>query len=145
MGHGHRCTSSAPWFHELRMASGLCGCVDLPPAALLPASQDQTQGTDHRGQGGPGSWWWSTSPAPQMCSLETKRFLLFQECLSPRPGCWPRPPVNYYILIALALMSNHNCGLKVQQIYHFTRSGISRGGKYPSKNTLILKNKMCVV
>lgn len=45
-----------------------------------------------------------------------------QDCLTLKPGCWPRPPVNYYILIALALMSNHNSGLKVQQIYHFTRS-----------------------
>ncbi|XP_075868440.1 forkhead box protein R1 isoform X2 [Nelusetta ayraudi] len=53
--------------------------------------------------------------------LETKCFLRLQECPAPRPGCWPRPPVNYYILIALALMSNHNSGLKVQQIYHFTR------------------------
>lgn len=39
------------------------------------------------------------------------------------PGCWPRPPVNYCILIALALRSSHTGSLKVQQIYHFTRSG----------------------
>ncbi|KAM9825256.1 forkhead box protein R1 isoform 1-T1 [Syngnathus typhle] len=38
-----------------------------------------------------------------------------------KPGCWPRPPVNYYILIALALKSSHNGSLKVQQIYNFTR------------------------
>ncbi|KAM8895185.1 LOW QUALITY PROTEIN: forkhead box protein R1 [Spinachia spinachia] len=36
-------------------------------------------------------------------------------------GCWPRPPVNYCILIALALKSSHTGGLKVQQIYNFTR------------------------
>lgn len=36
----------------LRTACGLSGCVDQPPAALLPTSQDQTQGKDHRGQGG---------------------------------------------------------------------------------------------
>ncbi|XP_057692139.1 forkhead box protein R1 isoform X2 [Corythoichthys intestinalis] len=38
-----------------------------------------------------------------------------------KPGCWPRPPVNYCILIALALKSSHNGSLKVQQIYNFTR------------------------
>ncbi|XP_061660129.1 forkhead box protein R1 isoform X2 [Syngnathoides biaculeatus] len=37
------------------------------------------------------------------------------------PGCWPRPPVNYCILIALALKSSHNGSLRVQQIYSFTR------------------------
>ncbi|KAM9861153.1 forkhead box protein R1 [Aulostomus maculatus] len=37
------------------------------------------------------------------------------------PGCWPRPPVNYCILIALALKSSHTGSLKVQQIYNFTR------------------------
>lgn len=38
-----------------------------------------------------------------------------------RPGCgsWPRPPVNYCVLIGLALKC---CGsLRVQQIYNFTR------------------------
>ncbi|XP_070818294.1 forkhead box protein R1 [Chaetodon trifascialis] len=38
-----------------------------------------------------------------------------------KPGCWPRPPVNYCILIALALKSSLSGSLKVQQIYHFTR------------------------
>ncbi|XP_049574595.1 forkhead box protein R1 isoform X2 [Syngnathus scovelli] len=44
-----------------------------------------------------------------------------QDNKSLKPGCWPRPPVNYYILIALALKSSHNGSLKVQQIYNFTR------------------------
>uniref|UniRef100_A0A665WRV3 Forkhead box R1 n=1 Tax=Echeneis naucrates TaxID=173247 RepID=A0A665WRV3_ECHNA len=38
-----------------------------------------------------------------------------------KPGCWPRPPVNYCILIALALKSSHVGSLKVQQIYNFIR------------------------
>ncbi|XP_037548049.1 forkhead box protein R1 [Nematolebias whitei] len=37
------------------------------------------------------------------------------------PGCWPRPPVNYFILIALALKNSQTGSLKVQQIYNFTR------------------------
>ncbi|KAM8877819.1 forkhead box protein R1 [Synchiropus picturatus] len=36
-------------------------------------------------------------------------------------GGWPRPPVNYSILIALALKSSQAECLKVQQIYNFTR------------------------
>ncbi|MED6260278.1 hypothetical protein ATANTOWER_010851 [Ataeniobius toweri] len=38
-----------------------------------------------------------------------------------KPGCWPRPPVNYCILIALALKNSQTGSLKVQQIYNFTR------------------------
>ncbi|XP_053281627.1 forkhead box protein R1 [Pleuronectes platessa] len=37
------------------------------------------------------------------------------------PESWPRPPVNYCILIALALNSSHSGSLKVQQIYNFIR------------------------
>ncbi|XP_037337292.2 forkhead box protein R1 isoform X1 [Pungitius pungitius] len=44
-----------------------------------------------------------------------------QDTKTLKPGCWPRPPVNYCILIALALKSSHTGGLKVQQIYNFTR------------------------
>lgn len=36
-------------------------------------------------------------------------------------GSWPRPPVNYCILIAMALSSSHTGSLNVQQIYNFTR------------------------
>uniref|UniRef100_A0A8D2ZZW6 Fork-head domain-containing protein n=1 Tax=Scophthalmus maximus TaxID=52904 RepID=A0A8D2ZZW6_SCOMX len=46
---------------------------------------------------------------------------LVQDSKSLKPGCWPRPPVNYCILIALALKSSHSGSLKVQQIYNFTR------------------------
>uniref|UniRef100_A0A3B3Y7T8 Fork-head domain-containing protein n=1 Tax=Poecilia mexicana TaxID=48701 RepID=A0A3B3Y7T8_9TELE len=38
-----------------------------------------------------------------------------------KPGCWPRPPVNYCVLVALALKSSQTGSLKVQQIYNFTR------------------------
>ncbi|XP_036279029.1 forkhead box protein R1 [Pipistrellus kuhlii] len=34
---------------------------------------------------------------------------------------WPRPPLNYFHLIALALRNSAPCGLHVQQIYSFTR------------------------
>uniref|UniRef100_A0A3B4F485 Forkhead box protein N5-like n=1 Tax=Pundamilia nyererei TaxID=303518 RepID=A0A3B4F485_9CICH len=45
----------------------------------------------------------------------------FQDNKPLKPGCWPRPPVNYCILIALALKSSHTGSFKVQQIYNFTR------------------------
>ncbi|XP_012517865.1 PREDICTED: forkhead box protein R2 [Propithecus coquereli] len=34
---------------------------------------------------------------------------------------WPRPPLNYSHLIALALKNSPPCGLSVQEIYNFTR------------------------
>ncbi|XP_055462902.1 forkhead box protein R2 [Psammomys obesus] len=34
---------------------------------------------------------------------------------------WPRPPLNYSHLVALALKNSPSCGLNVQQIYNFTR------------------------
>ncbi|XP_020007928.1 forkhead box protein R2 [Castor canadensis] len=34
---------------------------------------------------------------------------------------WPRPPLNYSHLIALALKNSPPCGLNVQQIYNFTQ------------------------
>uniref|UniRef100_A0A8C5CZY3 Forkhead box protein N5-like n=1 Tax=Gouania willdenowi TaxID=441366 RepID=A0A8C5CZY3_GOUWI len=42
-------------------------------------------------------------------------------CDSLRLSTWPRPPVNYCILIGLALRSSSTGSLKVQQIYSFTR------------------------
>ncbi|KAL2101116.1 hypothetical protein ACEWY4_002877 [Coilia grayii] len=38
-----------------------------------------------------------------------------------RAWAWPRPPVNYCLLIAMALGSSHIGSLNVQQIYSFTR------------------------
>ncbi|KAH0623392.1 hypothetical protein JD844_031665, partial [Phrynosoma platyrhinos] len=36
-------------------------------------------------------------------------------------GGWPRPPLNYCILISLALSSSVDSSLTVQEIYQFTR------------------------
>lgn len=40
-------------------------------------------------------------------------------------GGWPRPPLNYCILITLALGNSTSGSLTVQQIYHFTRYPLS--------------------
>ncbi|CAL8352847.1 unnamed protein product [Merluccius merluccius] len=45
----------------------------------------------------------------------------FQDNKSLKIGGWSRPPVNYCILIAMALSSSHTGSLNVQQIYNFTR------------------------
>ncbi|XP_067264236.1 forkhead box protein R1 isoform X2 [Chanodichthys erythropterus] len=44
-----------------------------------------------------------------------------QDSINLKNGGWPRPPVNYCILIAMALSSSRNGSLNVQQIYNFTR------------------------
>ncbi|KTG42631.1 hypothetical protein cypCar_00009888 [Cyprinus carpio] len=44
-----------------------------------------------------------------------------QDSMNLKNGGWPRPPVNYCILIAMALSSSRNGSLNVQQIYNFTR------------------------
>ncbi|NP_001153940.1 forkhead box R1 [Oryzias latipes] len=60
-----------------------------------------------------------------------------------KPGCWPRPPVNYCILIALALKSSHTGCLKVQQIYNFTRENFPFFQTAPDgwKNTI--RHNLC--
>ncbi|XP_065140198.1 forkhead box protein R1 [Paramisgurnus dabryanus] len=44
-----------------------------------------------------------------------------QDSVNLKSGAWPRPPVNYCILIAMALSSSRTGSLNVQQIYNFTR------------------------
>uniref|UniRef100_A0A673IMZ2 Forkhead box R1 n=1 Tax=Sinocyclocheilus rhinocerous TaxID=307959 RepID=A0A673IMZ2_9TELE len=44
-----------------------------------------------------------------------------QDSINLKSSGWPRPPVNYCILIAMALSSSRNGSLNVQQIYNFTR------------------------
>lgn len=46
---------------------------------------------------------------------------VLQDSHNLKSGAWPRPPVNYCILIAMALSSSRSGSLNVQQIYNFTR------------------------
>ncbi|XP_046695903.1 forkhead box protein R1 isoform X2 [Silurus meridionalis] len=46
---------------------------------------------------------------------------VLQDSRNLKSGAWPRPPVNYCILIAMALSSSRSGSLNVQQIYNFTR------------------------
>ncbi|KAM7339241.1 hypothetical protein ACRRTK_002725 [Alexandromys fortis] len=50
----------------------------------------------------------------------TKKHTLYLDPLLDKES-WPRPPLNYSHLVALALKSSPSCGLNVQQIYNFTR------------------------
>ncbi|XP_066514759.1 forkhead box protein R1 [Hoplias malabaricus] len=55
----------------------------------------------------------------QAQSRKLQRIIL--ESRNLKCGAWPRPPVNYCILIAMALSSSRTGSLNVQQIYNFTR------------------------
>lgn len=48
-------------------------------------------------------------------------------------GGWPRPPLNYCVLITLALCNSTSGSLTVQQIYQFTR--------YPLFSQLLAQNE----
>ncbi|XP_031232411.1 forkhead box protein R2 [Mastomys coucha] len=58
----------------------------------------------------------------QACTSSKKHSKKNTVCHAPhREESWPRPPLNYSHLVALALKSSPSCGLNVQQIYNFTR------------------------
>ncbi|XP_063046790.1 forkhead box protein R1 [Engraulis encrasicolus] len=50
-----------------------------------------------------------------------RRTLRDSEAFLSRAWAWPRPPINYCLLIAMALGRSHCGSLNVQQIYSFTR------------------------
>ncbi|KAJ7996849.1 hypothetical protein DPEC_G00222790 [Dallia pectoralis] len=59
---------------------------------------------------------------PRKLSLaQSKRLQRVLQDNDLKSGAWPRPPVNYCILIAMALSSSRTGSLNVQQIYNFTR------------------------
>ncbi|XP_019904158.2 forkhead box protein R1 isoform X2 [Esox lucius] len=60
---------------------------------------------------------------PRKLSLAHSKRLqqVLQDNNNMKNGAWPRPPVNYCILIAMALSSSRTGSLNVQQIYNFTR------------------------
>ncbi|XP_030232470.1 forkhead box protein R1 isoform X2 [Gadus morhua] len=66
----------------------------------------------------------SSAAAPSCrarCAHASSSTTGFMDKKSLKMGGWPRPPVNYCILIAMALSSSHTGSLNVQQIYNFTR------------------------
>ncbi|MCJ8748777.1 hypothetical protein PDJAM_G00168660 [Pangasius djambal] len=62
-------------------------------------------------------------PSSRRLGLAQSRRLqrVLQDSRNLKSGAWPRPPVNYCILIAMALSSSRSGSLNVQQIYNFTR------------------------
>uniref|UniRef100_A0A672H6D3 Forkhead box R1 n=1 Tax=Salarias fasciatus TaxID=181472 RepID=A0A672H6D3_SALFA len=60
-------------------------------------------------------------PSDYTSTKNRVQFPLFHDNGTLKSGCWPRPPVNYCILITLALRSSPSGSLKVQQIYNFIR------------------------
>ncbi|XP_076968145.1 LOW QUALITY PROTEIN: forkhead box protein R1 [Tamandua tetradactyla] len=57
-------------------------------------------------------------PSHKKAPLQSQRL---RQANSQEGRLWPRPPLNYFHLIALALRNSSPCGLNVQQIYNFTR------------------------
>ncbi|KAM3877461.1 forkhead box protein R1 [Diretmus argenteus] len=65
---------------------------------------------------------WQEVPGYRQAQSRRKgRITKARDSKSVKLGGWPRPPVNYCILIAMALSSSHSGSLNVQQIYNFTR------------------------
>ncbi|XP_053474172.1 forkhead box protein R1 isoform X2 [Ictalurus furcatus] len=62
-------------------------------------------------------------PSSRRLGLAQSRRLqrVLQDSHNLKSGAWPRPPVNYCILIAMALSSSRSGSLNVQQIYNFAR------------------------
>ncbi|XP_060768563.1 forkhead box protein R1 [Neoarius graeffei] len=62
-------------------------------------------------------------PSSRRLGLAQSRRLqrVLQDSHNLKSGAWPRPPVNYCVLIAMALSSSRAGSLNVQQIYNFTR------------------------
>lgn len=58
--------------------------------------------------------------SPHQACQNAKGIQFRSRKLRPQGG-WPRPPLNYCILISLALSSSVDSSLTVQEIYKFTR------------------------
>lgn len=72
--------------------------------------------------------WKSTVLRPQSVKLKSPR-----QMSTEIEGRWPRPPLNYCILITLALCNSTSGSLTVQQIYQFMR--------YPLFSQLLVQNE----
>ncbi|XP_030361083.1 forkhead box protein R1 [Strigops habroptila] len=82
-------------------------CVDIPVPQEMPKSPEVRMMLVP---------WKSTVLSPQSMKLKCPR-----QMSAKIEGGWPRPPLNYCILISLALCNSTGGSLTVQQIYHFTR------------------------
>uniref|UniRef100_A0A672V370 Fork-head domain-containing protein n=1 Tax=Strigops habroptila TaxID=2489341 RepID=A0A672V370_STRHB len=58
---------------------------------------------------------------PKILSPQSMKLKCPRQMSAKIEGGWPRPPLNYCILISLALCNSTGGSLTVQQIYHFTR------------------------
>ncbi|XP_051693674.2 forkhead box protein R1 isoform X1 [Oryctolagus cuniculus] len=102
------------------------------PRALSPSSPEQSPSPKHFSSS-PSSWELTEEeeaedqddsscvalPSPhKRAPLQSRRL---QQASSQEGRLWPRPPLNYFHLIALALRNSSPRGLNVQQIYSFTR------------------------
>ncbi|XP_041700917.1 forkhead box protein R1 isoform X2 [Coregonus clupeaformis] len=80
---------------------------------------------------------------PRKLSLAQSKRLqrVLQDSNNLKSGAWLRPPVNYCILIAMAIGSNRTGSLNVQQIYNFTSNSFR---KTPQQVCSEGKRKSCL-
>lgn len=85
---------------------------DSPHSAPLQLTEEEEAQDQHDGSS-------TALPSPhKRAPLQSRRL---GQATSQEGRPWPRPPLNYFHLIALALRNSAPCGLHVQQIYSFTR------------------------
>nr|XP_006120989.1 forkhead box protein R1 [Pelodiscus sinensis] len=62
-----------------------------------------------------------TPQKPKMPRSQSKKLKYILQASTKIKGGWPRPPLNYCILITVALRNSAEGSMTVQQIYQFTR------------------------
>ncbi|XP_029903425.1 forkhead box protein R1 [Myripristis murdjan] len=93
-------------------------------AMLAPHAVEATQAassSEHKFRGEDGGPWVDFPVNRRVQSRRKGRSTKSRDSKLLKVTGWPRPPVNYCILIAMALSNSHTGSLNVQQIYNFTR------------------------
>ncbi|ELK34081.1 Forkhead box protein R1 [Myotis davidii] len=89
-----------------------------PPRKQLPSSPSSSEVTEEEAKDQHDRSSVALLSPHKRAPLQTQRL---RQATSQEGRPWPRPPLNYFHLIALALRNSPPCGLNVQQIYSFTR------------------------
>ncbi|XP_005856837.1 PREDICTED: forkhead box protein R1 isoform X1 [Myotis brandtii] len=89
-----------------------------PPRKQLPSSPSSSELTEEEAKDQHDRSSVALLSPHKRAPLQSRRL---RQATSQEGRPWPRPPLHYFHLIALALRNSPPCGLNVQQIYSFTR------------------------
>ncbi|XP_009668327.2 forkhead box protein R1 isoform X1 [Struthio camelus] len=104
-------------------------CVDIPfPQKMLETPQPKAMPVLREAK----------VPRPQ-----TKKPKRTRQASNKIKGGWPRPPLNYCLLITLALCNSADGSLTVQQIYQFTRQHFPFFQTAPSSWKNTIRHNLC--